>query len=118
MANEVTWPTLNEANDERVLVTLTTNQPTAGTVLDLTGKTVEAYLKTAAATSDADPTTWKGSSADATPAVTITDAAGGKCEVKIPAAALTTAKTWLRVDVLTSGERKTGPFGAVTVRDL
>lgn len=116
MANEVSWPTLNENNDENILATITTNQPTAGTALDLTGMTVEAYLKPSAATADNDGSVWTGSTT--TGEVTITNAAGGEVEVAIPAAAVTTAKGWLRIDIVNGSLRKTGPYGSVTVTDL
>ncbi|MFC3454001.1 hypothetical protein [Amycolatopsis speibonae] len=108
--------TLNENNDENVKVTITTNVPTDGTTLDLTGKTVEAYLKPTKASADNDAAAWKGSTA--TTGVTITDAANGKATVSIPAANITTTQGWWRVDVLSSGLRKTAVYGTVTVVDL
>lgn len=116
MAEQVTWPTLNENNDENLNATLTTNQPTDGTVLNLTGLTVEAFLKPSAATADGDGTVWKGSTV--TGEVVITNAAGGQIEIEIPASAVTTTKGWLRVDVLDAGLRKTAAYGSVTVTDL
>lgn len=107
---------LNENNDEEVLAALTTNQPTTGTTLDLTGLTVEAFLKVNAATGDADASTWKGSTA--TTGVTITNAVDGQVSILIPASAVTTAKTFWRLDVLDGGLRKTALYGAVTVLDL
>lgn len=115
MANNVSL-TLNENNDEDILVSVTTNQPAVGTKLDLTGVTVEAYLKKSASTSDTDPTTWKGTSASE---ITITDAVNGALTVSIPAASITTAMHWWRVDVIDSdSKRKTAVFGTVTVTDL
>lgn len=107
---------LNENNDENVNVIATTNVPTAGTALDLTGKTVEAYLKPSKATADGDGAVWKGSTA--TTGVTVTDAPNGHLTVNIPAASVTTTQTWWRVDVLSGGLRKTVIYGAVTVVDL
>ena len=118
MANSITWPSLNENNDENVRVTLTTNQPTAGTALDITGMTVEAYFKPSASTADSDGTVWMGSTAGGSPAITVLNAAQGQVEIAIPAAAVTTNKTWFRVDVISSGRRKTGPYGAVSVVNL
>lgn len=106
---------LNENNDENVNVVATTNVPTAGTVLDLTGKTVEAFLKPSKATADADGAVWKGTIGSG---VTVTDAAAGHLTVNIPAASVTTTQTWWRVDVLSGGLRKTVIYGAVTVVDL
>ena len=107
---------LNENNDENVKVTITTNVPTEGTALDLTGKTVEAFLKPTKGTADNDAAVWKGSTA--TTGVTITDAANGKATVSIPAANVTTTQTWWRVDVISGGLRKTAVYGVVTVVDL
>lgn len=107
---------LNESNDENIKVTITTNVPTDGTVLDLTGKTVEAFLKPSKATADGDGAVWKGSSA--TTGVTVTDAVNGKCTVSVPAASVLTTMTWWRVDVLSGGLRKTAIYGTVTVVDL
>lgn len=109
--------TLNENNDENVNCSLTTNQPTAGTVLDLTGMTVEAYLKPLKTTSDTDPSVWKGSTA--TSGVSIVSAAAGTIIVSIPASAIDTSKAWWRVDVISAaGKRKTALYGVVTVNDL
>lgn len=111
--------TLNENNDEDILVAVTTNQPVAGTKLDLTGVTVEAFLKTSAATADDDPTTWQGTTDGESPAIVVTDAVNGALTVSVPASAVTTAKHWWRVDVIDSdSKRKTAVFGAVTVTDL
>lgn len=107
---------LREANDEDLDVVLTTNKPTPGTVLNLTGKTLEAFLKPAAATADNDPGAWKGTTAGGE--ITVTDAAGGKASIAIPAAAVVTAKGWWRVDVLDGGKRKTALYGTVAVTDL
>lgn len=108
--------TLNENNDENVKVTITTNVPTDGTILDITGKTIEAYLKPSKATADTDGAVWKGSSA--TSGVTITDAENGKATVSIPAASVLTTMGWWRVDVLSGVLRKTAIYGPVTVVDL
>jgi hypothetical protein len=108
--------TLNEANDENLKVAVTTNVPAGGTVLNITGMTVEAFLKVSPATQDSDPSTWKGSTA--TSEVTITDAVNGKATVAIPASAIGTTKGWYRVDVISAGKRKTAAYGVVTVVDL
>jgi len=108
--------TLNENNDENVKVVATTNVPADGTILDLTGMTVEAFLKPAKTTADNDGAVWKGSTA--TTGVTVTDAAAGKLTVSIPAASITTTQGWWRVDALSGGLRKTIIYGAVTVVDL
>lgn len=107
---------LNEANDENVVVIVTTNQPAVGTVLDLTGATIEAFLKVSAATADGDAGVWKGSTA--TGQITITDPLNGALEIAIPGSAVTTTKGWWRCDVIVAARRKTAAFGLVTVTDL
>lgn len=115
MANSVNI-SLNENNDEDVQVTIQTNVPTVGTVLNLTGMTVEAYLKQSAATSDTDASTWKGTTTGS--GVVLTDSTNGICTVSVPAASVTTAMHWWRVDVISGGKRKTAVYGSVTVQDL
>ncbi len=107
---------LNENNDEEVNLVITTNVPTPGTALNVTGLVVEAFLKVSAATSDVDGSTWKGSTA--TGEVTVTDGPGGAVAIAIPAAAISTGKAWWRCDVISAGKRKTAIYGAVTVTDL
>lgn len=119
LANKITWPALHEGNDEQLLVTLTTNQPTLGTALDLTGRTIEAVLKPTAGVDDDDAQVWTGSSAGADPAVTVIDADEGRVQVAIPASVITPRMRFLRVDVIDAdGLRKTGPYGPVPVVNL
>lgn len=106
---------LNEANDETVRVVLTTNQPSPGTALNLTGKTLEAFLKPSAATADGDSSVWKGTTASE---ITVTDAPNGKASIAMPASAVVLAKQWWRLDVISAGLRKTAVYGAVAVTDL
>lgn len=108
--------TLREANDETIKVTVTTNDPAPDTVLNLTGKTIEAFVKVNAAALDTDPGTWKGSTT--TGEVVITDAAAGNLSINVPGVAVTTTKGWWRCDVLTGGLRKTSHYGPLTVIDL
>jgi hypothetical protein len=108
--------TLNENNDEEILAVLVTNQPAPDTALNLTGKTLEAFLKVSAATSDADGSTWKGTIAGGQ--VTVTDAAAGEVTVAVPASAITTSMGWWRLDVLSGALRKTALYGVITVTDL
>jgi hypothetical protein len=108
--------TLNENNDEVVRVTITTNQPSAGTPLDLTGMTLEAFVKPSAATSDIGAGVWKGTSTGGD--ITVTDAANGKVAIAIPAASVTTSQGWWRLDVLSGALRKTAAYGPLTVVDL
>lgn len=115
MANNV-GITLNENNDEDIDIVVTTNQPADGTIVDLTGLTLEAFLKTSAQVGDADPTTWKGSTV--TSEITLTDPTNGKASISIPSTAVITTMHWWRVDVISGGKRKTGAFGSVAVVDL
>lgn len=108
--------TLYESNDETILVTITTNVPSPGTPLDLTGVVVEAFVKVAAATADSDPGVWTGSTA--TGEVVITDAAAGEVEVNVPGSAITTTKGWWRCDTVAAGKRKTASYGPLTIVDL
>lgn len=104
---------LREANDETVHVTITKNVPVAGTVFDLTGSTLEAYLKPSASTADGDASVWQGTSGGGQ--IVVTSAAAGQATIHIPAAATTTTKTWWRLDVITAGKRKTAAFGSCGV---
>lgn len=115
MASQISL-TLNENNDENINVVVTTNNPSPGTPLNLTGLTVEGYLKVSPATADADASTWKGSTATAE--VTVTDAVNGKASIAVPASAIATTKSWWRCDVISGGKRKTAAYGSVTVVDL
>lgn len=116
MASQVNL-TLNENNDETINVTVTTNVPTAGTVLNLTGMSAEAFLKISAATPDADATTWKGTTTGGQ--ITITSATNGQLSIAIPASAITASKGWWRLDILSSGSlRKTAVYGTTTILDL
>lgn len=109
--------TLNENNDEDVNVAITTNVPTAGTVLNLTGMSVSAVLKKTAMTADSDPTSWNGSTT--TSGVTITNASGGLVTVSFPASAVTPAMGWWRVDVIDASSKiKSAVYGQVTVVDM
>lgn len=109
--------TLNENNDEKVNFALTTNVPTTNTVLDLTGMSLEMYLKPNKGTADTAGGVWKGTSAGGD--LVVTDAANGLCYAVIPAASVTTTQGWYRVDVISSGgKRKTSVYGVVTVNDL
>lgn len=108
--------TLNERNDENVTVFITTNDPTAGTPLDLTGKSVEVFLKPSKASADDDAAVWKGTTTGGE--VTVVDAANGEISVAIPAANIDLTKTWWKVDVVSgTGKRKTAMGGTVTVTD-
>jgi hypothetical protein len=115
MANKVDI-TLPENNDARIHVAITTNVPVDGTVLDLTGLSLEAGLKPNASTADTDLTVWKGTTAGGE--ITVTDAVHGLATISIPAAFVTQVQTWWRCDVVSGGLRNTAPYGVLTVINL
>lgn len=107
---------LNENNDENVTVLITTNDPTPGTALNVTGMTFEVFLKPSKSTADTDGAVWKGTIASGE--VTVVDAPGGQISIAIPASAVTVTQGWWHLDVLSAtGKRKTAIGGTVTVTD-
>ena len=101
--------TLAENNDESVSVAITQN----GTALNLTSATINMYLKTAQGTPDGSALLL--SSAGGSPAITITNAAGGLCTVLIPRADLyPETYTFYRIDVVFGGLQNTCAYGAIT----
>lgn len=109
--------TLNQANDENINVSITTNNPADGTVLNLTGMTLESFLKASKSTSDTDPSTWKGTSVGGE--VTVTDAVNGKVTVSIPGSAVVPTQQWWRLDVISAtSKRKTAVYGTVAVNQM
>lgn len=107
---------LNENNDEAIKVVITTNVPVGGTTLDITGMSLEAFLKPTASTADTDAAVWKGTSGGGQ--ITITDAPNGKATVSVPASAVTLTQTWWRCDVVSGGLRKTAVYGQLSVVNL
>lgn len=100
--------TLAENNDESVNVAITQN----GSALNLTSATINMYLKTAAGTADGSALLL--SSAGGSPAITITNAAGGLCTVAIPRADLTAeTNNFYRIDVVFSGLQNTAIYGPI-----
>jgi hypothetical protein len=102
--------TLYENNDEKLNLTITSNV----VAFTLVGKTMEALVKASAATPDNDAGVWTGSTTGGEIVIEDEDNA----YVMIPRAAVTTTKTWYRVDVITGGLRKTAVYGTLTVVDL
>jgi hypothetical protein len=101
--------TLAENNDETVAVAITSG----GSPLSLSGATINMYLKTAAGAPDGAALVL--SSAGGTPAITITNSAGGLCSVAIPRANLyPETYTFYRIDVVFSGLQNTCIYGNVT----
>lgn len=108
--------TLNENNDEVVTVSITTNDPTDGTPLNITGMTFEVFLKPTKSTAESDGAVWKGTIANGD--VIVVDAVTGVISVAIPAEAVVITQGWWHVDVLSAtGKRKTAIGGTVTVTD-
>jgi hypothetical protein len=107
---------LYENNDTVIRVAITTNQPTPGTPLDITGKTLEAYVKPNAATADNAAGVWKGT--NGTGEVVVTDGPNGECAITVPRAEVTLTQGWWRLDVLSGGLLLTAAYGALTVTDL
>lgn len=100
--------TLIEGNVETVRHTIT--QDDTGTPLNLTGLTIEFYLKPDASVPDSDPSVTKLTNpAD----ITITDAVNGVCEVVVPAQAA--GIRWRRLDVIQGGSRRTAAYGPLIV---
>lgn len=101
--------TLIEGNTETVRETVTDDD--TGTAFDLTGRTVEFYVKANATVSDTDPSVVKLSTA--TGEITITDAINGVCEVTVPAQQ--PGSWWRRLDVVDGTDRKTAIYGPLYV---
>lgn len=106
--------TLNQNNDEDLPGTVTKED--TGQPQDLTGVTLEMYLKASASADDSTATVL---SSAAPGGITITNAAAGTYTVAIPDSALTAAGTrWYRVDAVSGPTRKTVVYGPLRVRDL
>jgi hypothetical protein len=103
---------LIEGNPETVREIVTDDD--TGLPLDLTGKTINFYIKPSADTVDTDPSVTKLSTA--TSGITVTDAAGGICTVAVPAQAAGTL--WRRLDVVTAGQPKTAVYGPLYVLNV
>jgi hypothetical protein len=80
-----------------------------GNPVDLTGKTVEFYIKATDTTNDTDAVVLS----TATTGVTITDALAGICEVDLPAQQ--PGEYWRRLDVVDGSDRKTAIYGPLHV---
>lgn len=103
---------LIEGNPETVRETVTDDD--TGLPLNLTGKTINFYVKPSADTADTDPAVTKLSTA--TSGVTVTDAANGVCAVAVPAQVAGTL--WRRLDVVTAGQPKTAVYGPLYVLNV
>jgi hypothetical protein len=107
---------LAEFNDETVNLAITSS----GSALNITGYTLEMYLKPLRGSADTATGVVKLSTA--TGEITITNAPGGLATVAIPATDFTSVNdiyTFYRVDTIdTNSKRNTAIFGLVTVTQL
>ncbi len=103
--------TLYEANDEKLNFTITSN--VVGFTL-LGADEIEVFVKASAATPDNDAGVWLGTLTDGD--VVVDDEDSGY--VVVPGTALTTTKTWYRIDIIVDSIRKTAVYGELTVVDL
>ena len=103
---------LIEGNPETVRETVTDDD--TGSPYDLTGATINFYIKPSADTADTDPSVTKLSTS--TSEITVTDAAGGVCTVAVPPQAAGTL--WRRLDVVTAGQAKTAVYGPLYVLNV
>lgn len=100
--------TLNEFNDVTISITVTQN----GSPLNLTGSTLNLLLKTAPNTPDSNALIF--SSAGGSPAIVITNSAGGLATAIIPNTDLDAETyTFYRLDVVSGGLTNTTLFGSI-----
>jgi hypothetical protein len=107
--------TLAEFNDETLALAITSS----GSPLNLTGLTLEMYLKTASGVADTDPSTLKLSTV--TGEIVITNPTGGLATAAIASSHLQpggTAYGWYRLDTINAGKRNTAIFGKVGITSL
>lgn len=101
---------LLQRNTETVRLTILDED--TGTPQDLTGVTVEVYVKPSAETDDDDP------SVTLLTAVAQSPASAGIATLTVPADVLAAAgESWWRVDCVAGDSRKTAMYGPFIVRD-
>lgn len=101
--------TLSEFNDVTVAIAVTNN----GAAYNLTGVTLNLLLKSAPGTPDTSALVF--SSAGGSPAITVTNAAGGLATAVIPNTDLDAENySFFRLDVVSSGLTNTTLYGAIT----
>lgn len=104
---------LYQGNQETFTITVTKDD---GTVQNLTGLTVNLWIKPARETADTDPLVIKLSTS--TGEIVLTTPLAGLCTVTVPASALALAgRRWWRCDVLVGGQPKTAAYGPLKVID-
>jgi hypothetical protein len=107
---------LLQRNDENVRLNIT--QDDTGDPQDLTGVTVEVFIKPNAETADDDDAVTVLSTATSD---IVVDPPGsdGIAILTVPAEVTATAgESWWRADCVVSGDRKTAMYGPFIVRDL
>ena len=104
--------TLYEANPEKASITILKEDD--GLAQNLTGATIETYVKPTASTADADGSVVKLSTA--TGEIVVVSAAAGTATITFPAT-LGAGTKWWRTDVIISGQRKTCVFGSLYIEN-
>lgn len=103
---------LYQVNTEEFTVAVTLD----GSAYDLTGATVEVYIKPTAATSDTDLSVSKLTIGGG---ITVLDVPGGRVRVTVPSGVLTDPGLhWYRVDVVAALARRTAVLGTLYVTDV
>lgn len=97
-------------NDPLVTFTL---YSAPGTVANLTGATLDLYLKSGPNVSDTDPTTLTYTSTQLNSPLVITNATGGVVTMQFHASDLV-GHEWYHLDVVTNGLRLTYAYGSLS----
>jgi hypothetical protein len=105
---------LLQRNTPKVRETVTDDE--TGDPVDLTGKTIEFYVKATDTTNDDDATILS----TATGEITITDALAGVCVVDLSTHNLTAqpGQYWRRLDVVDGDDRETAIYGPMHVASV
>lgn len=107
--------TLNQGNDEPLLGTVIDED--GGLPEDLSGVTLNMYIKPTRQTADTDGSVTKLSTS--TGEITIVSAPAGTYRVEVPDSVLSVAGLrWYRVDAVSGTDVRTVVYGPLRVRDL
>lgn len=101
---------LREGNNESVILYATTN----GAPRNITGRTLEVYIKIDANQDDAESNRLASDNGY----IDITDGPGGVAELNVPGSVLTPDKTFWRFDVIDGNTRKTHVYGPLEVANI
>jgi hypothetical protein len=104
--------TAGEFNNESYDFTITSG----GNPYDITSKTINMFLKTAAGDSDTAGSTVKLSTA--TGEIVITNGPGGAATVAWPLLSTTTTPGFYRIEVIVSGKAHTALYGKIGITPL